>query len=102
MASWALSLLFSPYLWEDRLLTGNKLAKVGVEASEIKLEASEDQVEMATEQYYWQMVSVKEKLQTLGAIHQMLEELEKDVSNKVVCPECHTTVPPVGKECRGS
>ena len=72
-----------PVFMGGQIINGNKLAKVGVEASEIKLEASEDQVEMATEQYYWQMVSVKEKLQTLGAIHQMLEELEKDVSNKV-------------------
>ena len=72
-----------PVFMGGQIINGNKLAKVGVEASEIKLEASEDQVEMTTEQYYWQLVSVKEKLQTLGAIHQMLVELEKDVSNRV-------------------
>ena len=72
-----------PVFMGGQIINGNKLAKVGVEASEIKLEASENEVEMTTEQYYWQMVSVKEKLQTLGAIHQMLVELEKDVSNRV-------------------
>ena len=72
-----------PVFMGGQIINGNKLAKVGVEASEIKLEASEDEVEMTTEQYYWQLVSVKEKLQTLGAIHQMLVELEKDVSNRV-------------------
>ena len=72
-----------PVFMGGQIINGNKLAKVGVEASEIKLEASEDQVEMTTEQYYWQMVSIKEKLQTLSAIHQMLVELEKDVSNRV-------------------
>ena len=72
-----------PVFVGGRIINGNKLAKVGVEASEIQLEASEDQVEMTTEQYYWQMVSIKEKLQTLGAIHDMLVELEKDVSNMV-------------------
>ena len=46
-----------PVFMGGQIINGNKLAKVGVEASEIKLEASEDQVEMATEQYYWQMVS---------------------------------------------
>ena len=61
-----------PVFMGGQIINGNKLAKVGVEASEIKLEASEDEVEMTTEQYYWQMVSVQEKLQTLGAIHQML------------------------------
>ena len=66
-----------------QIINGNKLAKAGVEASEIQLEASEDQVELSTEQYYWQVVSLKEKLLTLNAIHQMLVELEKDVNNRV-------------------
>ena len=72
-----------PVFMGGQIINGNKLAKVGVAASEIKLEASEDQVELTTEEYYWQMVSIKGKLQTLSIIHQMLEELEKDVSNGV-------------------
>ena len=72
-----------PVFMGGQIINGNKLAKAGVEASEIKLEASEDQVELSTEQYYWQVVSLKEKLLTLNAIHQMLVELEKDVSNRV-------------------
>ena len=72
-----------PIFMGGQIINGNKLAKVGVEASEIKLEASEDEVEMTTEQYYWQVVSIKEKQQTLNAIHQMLVELEKYVENRV-------------------
>ena len=72
-----------PVFMGGQIINGNKLAKVGVEASEIQLENSEDQVELTTEQYYWQVVSIKEKLQTLNTIHQMLAELEKDVSNRV-------------------
>ena len=72
-----------PVFMGGQIINGNKLAKVGVEASEIKLEASEDQVELTTEQYYWQMVSIKEKLQTLSTVHEMLVELEKEVNNKV-------------------
>ena len=72
-----------PVFMGGQIINGNKLAKAGVEASEIQLEASEDQVELSTEQYYWQVVSLKEKLLTLNAIHQMLVELEKDVSNRV-------------------
>ena len=72
-----------PVFMGGQIINGNKLAKAGVEASEIKLEASEDQVELSTEQYYWQVVSLKEKLLTLNSIHQMLVELEKDVSNRV-------------------
>ena len=72
-----------PVFMGGQIVNGNKLAKAGVEASEIQLEASEDQVELGTEQYYWQVVSLKEKLLTLNAIHQMLVELEKDVNNRV-------------------
>ena len=72
-----------PVFMGGQIINGNKLAKVGVEASEIKLEASEDQVEMTTEQYYWQIVSIKEKLQTLKAVLDMLTQLEKDVNNMV-------------------
>ena len=72
-----------PVFMGGQIINGNKLAKVGVEASEINLEVSEDQVELTTEQFYWQVVSIKEKLQTLNTVHQMLTELEKDVSNKV-------------------
>ena len=72
-----------PVFMGGQIINGNKLAKAGVEASEIQLEASEDQVELVTEQYYWQVVSLKEKLLTLSSVHQMLVELEKDVSNAV-------------------
>ena len=47
------------------------------------MEVSADQVELTTEQYYWQVVTLKEKLQTLATVHDMLEQLEKDVSNMV-------------------
>jgi len=72
-----------PVFMGGLIVNANKLAKVGVEASELQLEASEDEVELTTEQYYWQMVSLKEKQQTLKAVLDMLETLEKDVSNMV-------------------
>ena len=72
-----------PVFMGGKIINSNKLARVGVEASELRLELSEDQVEMTTEQYYWQMVSLKEKKKTLTAMHSMLTELEKDVNNMV-------------------
>ena len=72
-----------PVFLGGQIINGNKLAKVGVEASELQLEASEDQVELTTEQYYWQMVSLKEKQQMLKAVLDMLTQLEKDVNNMV-------------------
>ena len=72
-----------PVFMGGLIINGNKLAKVGIEASELQMEVSEDEVELTTEQYYWQVVSLKEKLQTLTAVHDMLEQLEKDVTNYV-------------------
>ncbi len=72
-----------PIFAGGQIVNGNKLAKVGVEASRIQLEASEDEVELTTEQYFWQVVSLKEKLITLTTIHKMLEQLEKDVTVSV-------------------
>ena len=72
-----------PVFMGGQIINGNKLAKVGIEASELQMEVSADQVELTTEQYYWQVVTLKEKLQTLATVHDMLEQLEKDVSNMV-------------------
>ena len=72
-----------PVFMGGQIINGNKLAKVGVQASEIQLEASEDEVETNTEQYYWQSVTLKQKLLTLASVHEMLEQLDKDVNNMV-------------------
>lgn len=72
-----------PIFAGGQIVNGNRLAKVGLEASRIQQEASEDEVELTTEQYFWQVVSLKEKLVTLGTIHKMLEQLEKDVTVSV-------------------
>lgn len=72
-----------PVFMGGQIINGNKLARVGLQASEIQLEVSADQVELTTEQYYWQMVSLQEKQLTLGTVHEMLLQLEKDVNNMV-------------------
>ena len=72
-----------PVFMGGMIVNGNRLAKVGQQASEIKMELSENQVELTTEQYYWKAVTLKEKQKTLNSIHDMLVELEKDVTNMV-------------------
>ena len=72
-----------PVFMGGQIINGNKLAKVGVEASELQMEVSADEVELITEQYYWKVVSLKEKMKTLASLHDMIEQLEKDVSNMV-------------------
>lgn len=72
-----------PVFMGGLIYNSNRLAKVGQQASEIKLELSQDEVELTTEQYYWQVVSLKEKQKTLNSVHDMLVQLEKDVTNMV-------------------
>ncbi len=72
-----------PIFAGGQIVNGNKLARVGVEASNIQLEMSEDEVELTTEQYFWQVVSLQEKRVTLESVRQMLQQLEKDVTVSV-------------------
>ena len=63
-----------PIFAGGQIVNGNKLANVGVEVSEIQRHVSANTVE----QYYWQIVSLKEKRRTLDAIGEMLVKIEKD------------------------
>lgn len=72
-----------PVFAGGQIVNGNKLAKVGFEASELQQKQSVDQVELNTEQYYWQIVTLKEKQKTLEALASMLQSIEKDVETAV-------------------
>lgn len=62
-----------------QIVTGNKLAKIGEEASQLQLKLSENEVERQTEQYFWQLVSLQEKMNTLAAVDTLLSDIHKDV-----------------------
>ena len=67
-----------PIFAGGQIVNGNKLANVGVEVSEIQRHLSANTVELTAEQYYWQIVSLKEKRRTLDAVGEMLVKIEKD------------------------
>lgn len=67
-----------PIFAGGQIINGNKLAKTGVAASEIQRRVSVNSVELTAEQYYWQIVSLKEKRKTLDAVGEMLAKIEKD------------------------
>ena len=68
-----------PIFAGGQIINGNKLAKVGEEAARLQLQLSENEVENQTEQYYWQIVSMQEKLRTIDAVDSMLAGIHKDV-----------------------
>ena len=69
-----------PVFVGGRIVNGNKLAKLGTEVSDYQLKLSEDEVAVNAEQYYWQIVSLQEKMKTIQMVEKMLENLHKDVT----------------------
>jgi putative outer membrane efflux protein len=47
-----------PIFAGGQIVNGNKLAKVGVEVSELQKRVSANTVELTAEQYYWQIISL--------------------------------------------
>ena len=68
-----------PIFAGGQIINGNKLAKVGEDVSRLQLQLSENEVEKQTEQYYWQLVSLQEKMKTIEAVQAMLADIYKDV-----------------------
>ncbi len=69
-----------PIFTGGRLINGNKLARVGVDVSKIQHEQSIDEVRLTAEQYYWNVVIMKNKLITIDALDTMLNRLLTDVT----------------------
>lgn len=72
-----------PIFAGGQIVMGNKLAKIGEEASLLQLQLSENDVEAQVEQYYWQLVSMEQKARTLDAVDAMLTSLAGDASAAV-------------------
>lgn len=68
-----------PLFAGGQIVNANKLAQVGEEISRFQQERSENEVELTVEQYYWQVVTLKEKRKTLLSLKEMLERLLRDV-----------------------
>lgn len=72
-----------PIFAGGQIINGNRLAKVGVEVSKLQLQQSENEVALITQQYYWNIVTLKEKLNTISSVQTMLCQLDKDVTTFV-------------------
>lgn len=72
-----------PVFAGGQIINGNKLAKVGIDVSRLQLEQSENEVELTTEKYFWQVITLQEKLKTVASVDSMLQNLYKDVEMSV-------------------
>lgn len=69
-----------PLYMGGQIINGNRLAKVNVEAKQLQSQTSKKTVLLQAEQYYWQIITLKEKQKTLDVVGDMLSNLEKDAS----------------------
>ena len=66
-----------------QIATGNKLAKLGVEAAELQKVMTDDEILLTVEQYYWQIVALEEKTKTIAEAENLLNRFHVDVKNAV-------------------
>ena len=64
-----------------QIITGNKLAKLGVEAAELQKTMADDEILLTVEQYYWQIVALEEKIKTIAEAETLLNRIHTDVNN---------------------
>lgn len=72
-----------PIFAGGQIVNGNRLAEVGVEVSRLNLRQSENEVRLTTQNCFWQVVVMKEKLRTIAALEQQLASLRRDVQTSV-------------------
>lgn len=72
-----------PVFAGGQIINSNKLAKVGEDAARLQRGLSENEVRLNTEQYYWQLVQLKENLRTLDLLDRQLERVRQDAQNAV-------------------
>ena len=72
-----------PLFAGGQIVNGNKLAKVSEEVSRTRYRLSENEVRLTTENYYWQVVTLKEKLRKLEVVEARLDTLTRDVEAAV-------------------
>jgi outer membrane protein TolC len=68
-----------PIFAGGQIYNGHKLATLGLEVSELQLRQTTNEVKLTVEQYYWNIVVLNEKLQTLQQVEIMLDKIRSDV-----------------------
>lgn len=69
-----------PIFTGGQIINGNKLARLGEEVSHLQLQLSENEVERTAEEYFWQLISLQEKMKTVDAASALLADIAKDVN----------------------
>lgn len=71
--------VMQPLFAGGRIVNGNRLAAIGVEAAGLQSSLQQRKSVEEVEKDYWQVVSLEEKMKTVQSVGKMLDNLEKDV-----------------------
>jgi len=77
----ASAVMMQPLYAGGRIHNGNRLASLGIKASEAKKALTQRETLDEVDKKYWQVVSLQDKMQTLDEALLMLENLSNDVVN---------------------
>lgn len=66
-----------------KIVNAHKLARLGEEVGRLRLEKSEAEVREQTDAYFWQVVSLRDRLETIGAVERQLDEIRRQVNLSV-------------------
>lgn len=72
------AMAMQPIFAGGQIINGNKLAKVGEESSRLQLQLTENEIRLNTENYFWQIVMLKQKLHTLDQVEAYVERARVD------------------------
>lgn len=75
--------LLQPIFLGGRIVNGNRLAHVGEAVSQLQQRQTADEVRKDVENYYWQLVSLHSKYQTVDMVISMLDTLTSQVQTYV-------------------
>lgn len=68
-----------PIFAGGQIINGNRLAKTAVEVRQLQKQITEKDVLLETERYYWQIVSLQEKMKTIENSEKLLLSILSDV-----------------------
>ena len=72
-----------PIFAGGQIITGNRLAQLGVEVAKLQKTMSDNEILLTVEQYYWQIVALEEKTKTIAEAETLLNRVHTDVKNAV-------------------
>lgn len=72
-----------PIFTGGQIYFGNKLTKIGTEISKYQLKQTENEIILTVNQYYWQLVSLQEKIKTIEIMESLINNIQNDVKSAV-------------------